>query len=309
MRYLALVLVACSSAPESEVAVADSAAAVDSTEATETTAPDTFVEDTSVAIDSAVADEGAPDAARDFGSDRTKFFGASRCSTAKVQLCEDFESGTLDTKTWTVVGTAPTIEGAEHARGSKALHVKRVGNGNSYIRETKTFPAISNRYWGRIFLRFATLPGAPMTYSHWTFAAATGTKVAGEIRLGGQLSSGKNLFGVGTDNRSEPTGTGDWTNSDKDPGGMPRTVPTGEWMCIEWVHDGEKNETKFFWDGVEHPSLATTTTKHGGNTNPYILPEFNALWIGWAEYQTSTLTFDLWVDEIAIDSARIGCVL
>jgi hypothetical protein len=88
-----------------------------------------------------------------------------------------------------------------------------------------------------------------------------------------------------------------------------RAVPTSEWMCLEWLHDGEKNETKFFWDGVEHPSLATTESKHGGNSNPYILPQFTNVWFGWAEYQTATQTFEMWIDEIAIDSNRIGCVL
>ena len=311
-KLLACVLVVgCSSSPESsderDAAVSDVDGSADSSSPSDTSevsdsappAPDTAP--TEVATDA--------EAPRDLSTDRAKFFGSSRCASAKVQLCEDFESGTLDTKTWTVGGTMPTIEGTEHARGARALHIKRVGNGNSYIKETKTFPAVSNRYWARMFVRFTQLPGAPMTYSHWTIAAASGTKVAGEIRIGGQLQSGRNLFGVGTDNRSEPTGTGDWTNSDKDPSGMPRAVPTNEWMCLEWLHDGEKNETKFFWDGVEHPSLATTESKHGGNSNPYILPQFTNVWFGWAEYQTATQTFELWIDEIAIDRDRIGCVL
>ena len=33
------------------------------------------------------------------------------------------------------------------------------------------------------------------------------------------------------------------------------------------------------------------------------------LWFGWAEYQPATQTFEMWIDEIAVDSSRIGCVL
>lgn len=250
------------------------------------------------------------DAGRDLSGDRGKFFGASRCAGANVQLCEDFESGTLDAATWTVVGTAPVIEGAQHARGAKALHITKQGNGLSYIREKKTFPAKNDTYYGRIFVYFVQLPSAPgMTYAHWTFAAASGTGTTGEIRLSGQLQNGKNLFGVGTDSGNDPAGTGDWTNSDKDPNNAPRAVPTGEWLCVEWMHAGASNETRFYWDAVEHPSLYTSATKHGGNTNAYTLPQFNEVWIGWQEYQASTETFEMWVDEIAIDSARIGCVL
>ncbi|CAN5687893.1 hypothetical protein BH09MYX1_BH09MYX1_35560 [soil metagenome] len=243
---------------------------------------------------------------RDLSSDRTKFFGASRCGTAGLLLCDDFESGTLDTSTWKVTGTAPKIDAVNAARGTKALHVSITGNGASYIKETKTFPIANDTYWGRMFVYFHQQPKAPMTYSHWTFAGATGTGVTGEIRLSGQLQNGKNLFGVGTDSGNDPNGTGDWTSSDKDNG--PKMVPLDEWLCIEWMNDGAKSETRFYWDATEHASLFTSKTVHGGNTKPYLFPQFTAQWVGWQEYQASTLPFELWIDEVAIDGARIGCI-
>ena len=253
---------------------------------------------------------GAGGGGRDFTSDRTKFFGASRCAAAGVQLCEDFESGTLDTSTWTVVGDTPVIDGVQHARGNKALHITKAGSGQSYVRETKTFPAVNNTYYGRAFFYFAQLPSSPgMSYAHWTFAAATGTGTSGEIRLSGQLQGGHNLFGVGTDSGGDPIGTGDWTNSDDDPAMSPAPVPLQQWVCVEWMHKGDTSETRFYWDGTEHPSLYTSSTKHGGNGNAYLLPQFTDLWLGWQEYQGSSETFELWIDEIAIDKERIGCVL
>jgi hypothetical protein len=250
---------------------------------------------------------GASDGGRDLSADRTRFFGASRCAQAHVQLCEDFESGSLDKTTWSVSGTPPVVDGLQHARGSKALHITQVGSGLSYIKETKTFPEANDTYYGRVFVYFQTLPGVAMGYAHWTFVAASGTGIPGEIRLSGQLQNGSNLFGVGTDNRTDG-GTGDWTNSDNDPH-PPVPVPLGQWLCIEWLHQGQTSETRFYWDGVEHPSLYTSAIRHGGNANPYLLPNFTNVWIGWQEYQTTTATFELWVDEIAIDSQRIGCVL
>ena len=267
---------------------------------------------TDAGTDSAPGTDAAPpgDGGRDFGTDAGAFFGNTRCAQANVQLCEDFESGALDTKVWTVNGNAPVIDGVHVARGNKALHVSKTGNGASYIKETKTFPAVNNTYFGRAFVWFSQLPTAPgMTYAHWTFIAASGTGTQGEIRLSGQLQNGKNLFGVGTDSGNDPNGTGDWTNSDDDPAGAPTPVPTGKWACIEWMHDGATNETRFWWDAVEHPSLYTSSTKHGGNAKPYILPTFTNVWLGWQEYQTSAEPFELWLDEIAIDKERIGCVL
>ncbi len=272
-------------------------------------------------VDGATGDSSQPsdaggDGGRDLGTDTTKFYGASRCSTANVLLCDGFEAPTLDKTTWTVNGTAPVIDSIHAARGSSALHVMRTGNGPSTIKETKTFPVANNTYFGRAFVWFSELPktdldagDAGFTYAHWTFVAASGTGVSGEIRLSGQMKNSASLFGVGTDNRIDDAGTGDWTTSDNDPTGNPTAVPTGKWICIEWMHAGATNETRFYWDGVEHPSLYTTSSKHGGNANPYILPQFTSVWLGWQEYQATTEPFEMWIDEVAIDTSRIGCVL
>jgi hypothetical protein len=273
------------------------------------------VADSSVPADRSVADVSAPvdafasDGGRNLSTDRALFFGPSRCADAGVQLCEDFESGSINKGVWTVAATAPVVDGLQHARGSKALHVMQTGNGASWIKETMTFPEPNDTYFGRTFVYFQSLPALPMTYAHWTFIAASGTGVSGEIRVSGQFQNGKNLFGVGTDNRVDPMGTGDWTNSDKEPNGMPSPVPLRQWICIEWMHNGGTNETRFWWDATEHPSLFTSSSVHGGNPTPYVLPQFTSVWLGWQEYQSSTQAFELWLDEIAIDGARIGCVL
>jgi hypothetical protein len=253
--------------------------------------------------------EAGGDGGRDLSTDRTKFFGASRCATAGVQLCEGFETGTLNKTTWAVSGTPPVIDGMEHARGAYALHITQNGDGLSYIKETMTFPEPNDTYFGRVFVYFKSLPIPPgMTYAHWTIIAASGTVIPGEIRVSGQLQNGANLFGVGTDNRTDG-GTGDWTNSDNDPKGSPAPVPLNQWICLEWMHKGDTNETQLWWDATLHPSLSTTSTVHGGNAVPFLLPQFTNVWLGWQEYQTSTEPFELWMDEIAIDTARIGCVL
>src|SRR4051812_13598473 len=257
----------------------------------------------------------SPVGARDLSADRAAFFGPSRCADAHLQLCEDFESGAIDPSLWTVTGTPPIVDTLQAARGTHALHITMPGKGASYIDETRTFPAANNTYYGRAFVYFKSLPTpAPsFDYAHWTFIAASGTGVTGEVRVSGQMQNGVNLFGVGTDSLTDPNGTGDWTNADRDPGpnGTPSPVPTGQWLCIEWMHDGAHNQTRFWWDAVEHSSLGTVpSTAHQGNaTVPFTLPTFTNVWLGWYEYQPTTEPFELWLDEIAIDGARIGCVI
>jgi hypothetical protein len=252
---------------------------------------------------------GVSDGGRDLSTNRAAFLGPSRCASAGVQFCEDFESGMLDTATWTASATRPVVDALQAARGKYALHIVVNGNGISNISETKTFPAANNSYYGRAFFYFASLPLPAQGFAHYTMLGATGTGIRGEIRVSGMLKNQANLFGFGTDSMGDPKGTGDWTILDNDPPGMPKAIPVNQWVCIEWLHKGDTNETRFWWDGVEHPSIATTAMMHGGNASPFVLPQFNKLWIGWQEYQQTATKFESWIDEIAIDKDRIGCVL
>jgi hypothetical protein len=240
-----------------------------------------------------------------FSTNRDDFFGEPRCGT-QYALCEDFESGTLDADRWDQRGTVD-IDDSQSARGTYSAHFHTEDNGIAYITQTEAFPAPNNTYYARIFVRFDTMPTAP-AWAHWTVAGAqdaTVTDNAPEIRIGGQYHPDEdmNLFGVGTDRGP----TGDWTNLDDDNG--PEEVPVDSWVCLEWMFDGQNNQTKFWWDGVEHPSLATSETVHGGSDDPFILPDFGSSWFGWWLYQAGTTPpeFDVWIDEIAIDYARIGC--
>jgi len=248
--------------------------------------------------------------------------GDSKCSQAHFQLCESFESGALDPSSWSIDGQAPTIDSVHPARGKKAVHIKNAGGSATHLRESKTFREPDNTYFGRVFIYFQSLPTpkAGFSYSHWTLLAASGDGPGGggEIRFGGQMDKGLNRFGVGTDNQ-QPGATGDWTNYDHDPApdGTASHVPTGQWLCIEWMHAGPPtNQTKMWWDGTEHTSIATTKTslgvelakaKPGDGMTDFILPNFTSLWLGWQAYQGSDETFELWMDEIAIDHTRIGC--
>jgi hypothetical protein len=236
-----------------------------------------------------------------FSTNRDEFFGASRCSSA-FTLCEDFELTALNTTRWRVQGPAPVIDSTRAARGMRSAHFHTEDNGLSLIHTTSIFPATNNTYWGRMFVYFDTMPTAPM-WAHWSIAAAVGSGNDAEIRVGGQWDGIENRFGVGTDHGP----TGDWTTLDEDPG---NPVPIDTWICVEWLHKGDTDETRFFWDGVEHPSLHTTATEHGGTqSEDYLLPEFESVFVGWWLYQAGTTPpeFDVWIDEVALDGERIGC--
>jgi hypothetical protein len=268
------------------------------------------------AAGSAGAAGAAVSGGRTFSTDRNTFFGATRCAAAGVLLCEDFESGTIDSTRWKNHQTAPVIDAMQAARGSKALHVHTNATGGSGLDTTKIFPRSDGLYYGRMFIYFKALPTSP-NYAHWTIIgsnAPSSSSDKSEIRVGGQLENGVNKFGVGTDHGP----TGDWTNLDKDkPAGASsiREVPKDEWICIEWMVDTAQELTKFWWDGVEHPSLATTrdVMRYNSNGVKYDLPDIGSVWVGFENYnQGQTMqpsSYDVWIDEVALDAQRIGCSL
>lgn len=240
-----------------------------------------------------------------YSTNPAEFGGPTRCAKLNAQLCEDFESGTLDKTTWEVGGNAPVIEQSKSMRGARSAHFHADQNGFSFIKEKKTFPAVNNTFWGRMFFYIDALPVTP-DYAHFTIVEAEGSGDSSRVREGGQYRK----FGVGTDGGP----TGDWTNIDADPTkATAKEIPEKQWMCIEWLYKGDTDETRFFWDGVEHPSLYTfPKVKHGANSAvEYNLPNFESVWVGWWMYQSNPTPdhFDVWIDEIAIDKDRIGCSL
>lgn len=235
------------------------------------------------------------------------FFGASRCDQAGLLLCDGFEGATIDSALWTISkadGNTVELTTDHAARGQKSIHIV-ANNGHGYLENDTIFPVANNDYFGRMFLRVKRF-STTVAHAHWTVAEGAGSGNGSKIRVGGQysLDDSFNFWGVGSDGGP----TGDWTWHDDDPDGMPEEPPTDAWTCLEWEHKGSTNETRFFVDGIEHPSLHTTATNHGGNqSEEYILPMMQSFWFGWVQYQGDPEPFDVWIDEVALDDERIGC--
>ena len=192
------------------------------------------------------------------------------------------------------------------------MHFSTTGTGQSRIETTKIFPAVNNRYYGRVFVYFDALPLEPQN-AHWTIVGANPAQDNTSSIQGGSASAGNTStdqpLGVGTDGGP----TGDWTNLDRDRNDSPKAPTLGQWMCIEWLHDGEHNKTRFWWDGVEHPSLDMTrdVERQGTQGVKYDLPNFASVWFGfWNDFGTpASAHFETWIDEIALDDERSGCNL
>ena len=223
------------------------------------------------------------------------------CARADLLFCEDFQSVPLGGATslnWGVDTRHGTLTVEKAARGQRVLHVHTEGNGRAFLR-VDDFSAPGNRFYGRIRLKVDAFPTKP-DWAHYTLVEATGDGPEIVRPLGGQYvpTSGRALWGVGADGGP----TGDWTN-------WRESAPSREdvWQCVEWRMDASDNRVELWFDGVPQPDLTVSTRSHGGNPVDFVFPAFDTVKIGWQLYQANDGAYDLWVDDIALGSRRVGC--
>ncbi|MGW4214441.1 hypothetical protein ACWEIJ_41090 [Lentzea sp. NPDC004789] len=223
------------------------------------------------------------------------------CDRPDLLFCEDFQSVPLGGATslnWGVDTKHGTLTVEKGARGQRVLHAHTERNGRAFLR-VDDFSAPGNSFYGRIRLKVEAFPRRP-DWAHYTLVEATGRGPEIVRPLGGQYvpTTGHALWGVGADGGP----TGDWTN-------WRESAPSREdvWQCVEWRMDASDNRVELWFDGVPQPDLTVSTRSHGGNPVDFVFPAFDTVKIGWQLYQDNDDTHDLWIDDIALGSKRVGC--
>ncbi|WP_249998327.1 hypothetical protein [Actinoplanes sp. M2I2] len=219
-------------------------------------------------------------------------------------FCEDFQqlpTGGPSTLAWGVDTRGGTLTVERAHRGDKVLHVHTVGNGRAFLR-VDDLAVPGDRLFGRMRLRVDAFPTAP-DWAHFTLVEATGSGSSEVVRpVGGQYAPTVPgvFWGVGADGGP----TGDWTT-------WRESAPVVEdaWQCFEWKLDRAGNRVAVWIDGVANPELTASTTDHGGNDVPFVLPAVDTVKVGWQLYQAGPTPneFDLWIDDLALGTQRLRC--
>jgi hypothetical protein len=220
------------------------------------------------------------------------------CAGANYPLCLDFESGTVDAP-WTAPGGANAkVEEMNAAHGRYAMHLSNLhSHPQLFLHVAKMPAAIKDVMWGRYYLYMD--PGAPS--GHGAIVRAFDMQT--------------NWYEVGFEHNAY------LANWHVLPAGVPEkymrskfTIPQKAWACVEFVFDGATpNMAKVWSDGTEvmFDDIATT---------PTIMKavQFTTFDIGIVFYHGTSLTVydgndapyitDMWLDDIALDTKRIGCL-
>jgi hypothetical protein len=88
-------------------------------------------------------------------------------------------------------------------------------------------------------------------------------------------------------------------------------IPEAQWACFEWRFDGPTNTMNFYVNGAQVNDLTVVNQGDGcinhGTGDVWMAPQFDQLNLGWEHYQTSADPMSMWIDDVAVGTARVGC--
>ena len=222
------------------------------------------------------------------------------CAGHSWKLCEDFESvaGPALPAGWSQLagwgqGTVVVSTDSAHS-GSNALKSVSANAGQPRIQHSlASLGATAGTHWGRVFYRVPTpAPNAANTsnYFHITFV---GLRASGESRVVDTVQAPNGtiqyLYNLPDDSCCDGSAY-DWRYD-------------GNWHCAEWYVDNATDAYRFFIDSAEVTSIAFT-----GRTGAR-LTDFTSIALGTIYYVPSNGSLTAFLDDLAIDDARIGCQL
>jgi hypothetical protein len=205
---------------------------------------------------------------------------ASKCPGSPLILCDGFEGAAFDPRWGTyIISGNVAIDATRAYRGASSLHAHIDPNGaraHATVYTMLTYPQPD------VYVRLFAYVPAPVSVSTDFVTVIQKPSPYDSIRL--SLENGSFSTYDSTDTQHIVATT---------------PVPVGHWTCVEWrVHfDPAAGYTQLWIDGQ--------STNVAGNENTQPNPFYYYLRIGLES--NTTVAQDLWLDEIAVDAASIGC--
>ena len=251
--------------------------------------------DAAQATDGAAVDANASLAGPDAPADAAVMPGDEATAGCPGLFCEDFEKGTLDPAVWNATasgGQTVSVQTGVVAHGKYAVAFHANPNIESYdFIITKNAPAqLAGHHYGRAY--FNVTPQPPAEHTEFLFAGTAGfpdLKYLEVASLGAawQLTYVDLIGGTGESYAS---------------GG---THPDAKWFCLEWEFNDTPDQATVWVDGVE--SFARSTIAFDGESSG-LVGGFADFGFGYYAWHPATYPFDVYYDDIVLDTQRVGCL-
>lgn len=258
---------------------------------------------------------GSLDGSSGMAGSMTAGMGSEPCPASAV-FCENFDDdavGVAPGAPWSlsINGNGSITVDTTHAVGGGNAALVSIPGGSDFQRaymgldgNSDAFPAVATEMFGRAMMWLNATPDGDV---HWTFIQGQGASGENDgtnrlYRYGGQHQEGAGLMA-----NYETTGisTDCWEHSTA-------TMPTEQWACVEWRFATATNEMELWLDGVNIEDIHVTQRGEGCvgqdlQGDWLAPPAFEQLFLGWERYQTAGNDRNLWIDDIALSTERIGC--
>jgi hypothetical protein len=241
--------------------------------------------------------------------------------TATPLFTDDFEShapGEIPGAPWKEEtyrsGARVVVDEVRAHSGRRALHVytpagARYRRGYVAIHLGQPVPQAQSGMFGRAWIWLdaapVALPGAGPV--HWTLLQGEGRSADDRYnsiyRLGLEQQGGTQLM---ANFETTPPVTTDCKQQSR------LRLPVGTWACVEWHFEVASQELDFWLDGKR-----VTRVKRGVGAQACrgqdlqaewrAPPRFDSLYIGFERYADSANDQNLWVDDVVLSKARVGC--
>ncbi len=207
------------------------------------------------------------------------------CDQNNYALCLDFEKA-ADPK-WTGI-TANNVQLGKAAHGMAAFH----GPPGTMLTATQ-LGTITNVVWGRFYLHMA--PGAPV----------------GHGEMVGVYDQANNWYELGFEFNGLQ---GNWHGNGGEKYMRTKTKIPDAYICVEFLFDGATPSVAQMWQDGQLIQYYDVSPLAG----PTKVTQFKKIEIGFRPFHSLSLTSydgqnpplmtDMWIDDIAFDTKRIGCI-
>jgi len=223
---------------------------------------------------------------------------AAGATSSTPLFSEDFESGKLDPAVWSQQITGDNliqVQPQNAAHGKYALQVRCPAAANktwAFILTNKLPAALRDHHFGR-----ASIFISPQVPARHTIFLMAGTP-----------DFPTNAF------QEIATANGRWqlTWVDLHPAGEREDyhagdpLPTGRWVCLEWEFGATPSHTTTWVDGV--PSMDIGFVSKATGKSQTLAGGFTQYGFGFRLWGAAPAAFDIYFDDIALDTQRIGPV-
>jgi hypothetical protein len=232
------------------------------------------------------------------------------CAGKQYIVCEDFEAATAGAVPtgWTKQGEiAVAMDQAKS--GTKSLKIGATEKGPRRI--ARSASELGTAHWGRLFYR-VQLPVPTVnpsknggnTVIHSTLVGLSAARPLGgtaEYRvldtIMNQTKKHNFIYNVQIDGGSEFGHETAYTYDYKD-----------TWTCAEWHVDNAAKSYTLYIDDMDVTGVKVVGDKSVNGSKDAELPaSFMQMNIGWYNYQAGDGGFTVWIDDIAMNSTRVGC--